>query len=58
MTHFSQLMPIIPDVNENYQKEKVMVAFDHMRLNLSQFEYAYKFVPILETVFNDARLDT
>lgn len=48
----------MPQVDEKFEDKKVMVAFDHMRLNLSQFDFAYKFVPILETIFNDHRFDS
>ena len=49
LTHFSAKNSFVPEMLPAYQEKKVMLAFDHMRLNLSHFEWAYKYLPVINS---------
>lgn len=42
---------ILPD----HTSQKVMVAFDHLRLYLKDFEWAYKYLPIFEELLSNEK---
>ena len=46
LTHFSCRYVKIAEILPEHTKLKVMIAFDHMRLFLKDFEWAYKYLPI------------
>jgi len=46
LTHFSARNAHLPEILPQYQKLKVMIAFDQMRLNISDLEWAFNFLPI------------
>lgn len=49
MTHFSNReVAFVPEMETDHLNEyKVMMAFDHMRLELKEFEWAYKYLPLI-----------
>lgn len=58
MTHFSPRYQKIAEITDRHFATKTMVAFDHMRLKLSYFEWAYQLLDIYRRVFtNDDVLD-
>ena len=42
MTHFSPRYNAVAEILDKHIETKTLVAFDHMRLPLSSFEWAYK----------------
>ena len=55
LTHFSSQNNIVPEILAEYNEYKIMLAFDHMRLNLSHFEWAYKYLSILQNQLTDEK---
>ena len=50
LTHFSIRMQMMPEVLPQYEELKIMLAFDHMRLPISDFEWAYKYQSIYQNL--------
>ena len=42
LTHFSPRYQKIAEISDRHMQNKVLVAFDHMRVRLSHLEWAYK----------------
>ena len=40
---------------EEHSEKKVMVAFDHLRLELKEFENAYRYLPIFASCFTNEK---
>lgn len=57
LTHFSCRFMKVAEILPEHKEHKVMVAFDHMRLNLSDFEWAYRFLDIFEKVISNDKDD-
>ena len=58
LTHFSPRYQKIAEISERNFETKTMVAFDHMRVKLSQFEWAYSMLDIYAKLFkNDEQED-
>ena len=55
LTHFSVRYQKVAQILEEHQSKKVMVAFDHLRLELKEFEHAYKFLPIFASCFTNEK---
>ena len=53
LTHFSPRYQKIAEIADRNFETKTMVAFDHMRIKLSQFEWAYKMLDIYKKLFNN-----
>lgn len=52
LTHFSHRLPFLPEVLDEYEDEKIMLAFDQMRLEVSDFEWAYKFIGVYRSILS------
>ena len=46
LTHFSCKYQKVAEILPEYSPLKVLIAFDHMRLRLCDFEWAYKYLPL------------
>lgn len=46
LTHFSARTVYAPELLPEHSEKKVLVAYDHMRLKLSDFEWAYQYTDI------------
>ena len=57
LTHFSCRYMKVAEILPEHKENKVMVAFDHMRMNLSDFEWAYRFLDIFEKVISNEKED-
>lgn len=55
LTHFSCRYMKIAEVLPEHTEKKVMIAFDHLRLSLSNFEWAYQFVDIFGQVLSNEK---
>lgn len=53
MTHFSCEYQKLAEILPLHQEKKVMVAFDHLRVNLSHLEFAYKYLEVIQQVFQE-----
>ena len=53
MTHFSSRYVKIAEILPEHTDSKVMIAFDHLRLFLRDFEWAYKYLPIYGAVISN-----
>ena len=53
LTHFSPRYQKIAEISERNFETKTMVAFDHMRVRLSQFEWAYSMLDIYAKLFKN-----
>ncbi len=53
LTHFSPRYQKIAEITERNFETKTMVAFDHMRIKLSYFDWAYKMLDIYKKLFNN-----
>jgi hypothetical protein len=53
LTHFSPRYQKIADIYDSHIENKVIVAFDHMRLKLSYLEWAYRFLDIYRKLFTN-----
>ena len=58
LTHFSPRYQEMPEVLPIHLENKVLVAFDHMRLRLSDLEIAYQFVHIFKQLYDEPAEDT
>lgn len=50
-THFSCRYMKLAEILPEHHEFKVLIAFDHLRLSLSQLDWAYKYLPVLEALF-------
>lgn len=57
LTHFSPRYQKIAEISEVNQQTKTMMAFDHMRVRLSQFEWAYKLLDVYKRLFTNDDVD-
>ena len=48
LTHFSSRYQKVAEILPDHTAQKVMVAFDHLRLYLKDFEWAYQYLSIYE----------
>jgi hypothetical protein len=48
-----KLAEILPEHTEH----KVIIAFDHLRLSLSQLEWAYQYLDIFQALFAEPELE-
>ena len=53
LTHFSQRYQKIAQVPSNHLQTKTLIAFDHMRLSLSQLEWAYAMVSVYKELLSN-----
>jgi len=53
LTHYSPRYQKIAETSDNHLETKTMIAFDHMRLSLSHFEFAYKMVEIYKKLLSN-----
>ena len=53
LTHFSPRYQKIAEISDRNFETKTMVAFDHMRVKLSQFEWAYHMLDIYKQLFTN-----
>ncbi len=53
LTHFSPRYQKIAEISEHNFENKTMVAFDHMRLKLKHFEYAYELLELYKKLFKN-----
>jgi hypothetical protein len=53
LTHFSPRYQKIAEIADRNFTTKTMVAFDHMRIKLSYFEWAYNMLDIYRKLFNN-----
>lgn len=59
LTHFSPRYQKIAEISERNMTTKTMVAFDHMRVKLSYFEWAYTMLDVYKKFFtNDDEVNT
>lgn len=52
-THFSGRYVKVAEVIPDHTAKKVVIAFDHMRLKLSDFEWAYMYTEIFGTLLSN-----
>ena len=57
LTHFSCRNAAMPETLPEFKDEKIMVAFDHMRLKLSDFEWAHMYLGVFERLFGSQRTE-
>ncbi len=55
LTHFSCRYQKVAEILPEHLEEKVLVAFDHMRLELKDLDWAYLFVSIFDKLFSNER---
>lgn len=53
LTHFSPRYQKIAEISDRNFETKTMVAFDHMRVKLSQFEWAYQMLDLYRQLFTN-----
>ena len=53
LTHFSPRYKHLSEILPGHKELKVMIAVDHLRLSLSQLEFAYKYLDLLQAVFGE-----
>lgn len=53
LTHFSPRYQKIADITDRSIETKTMVAFDHMRIKLSYFDWAYKMLDVYKKLFRN-----
>lgn len=53
LTHFSCRYMKVAEILPDHTTHKVMIAFDHLRLKLSDFEWAYHFLEIFAKVVSN-----
>lgn len=58
MTHFSPRYQEMPEITPMHLENKVLAAFDHMRLRLSDLENAYKFLSLFQQLYEEPSEDT
>ena len=56
LTHFSPRYQKIMEISEENTELKILIAFDHLRLKLQDFEWAYHFLEIYDaTISNESK---
>lgn len=53
LTHFSPRYQKIAETTQKHLEHKVMIAFDHTRLSLSHFEWAYKMILVYQKLLTN-----
>lgn len=54
LTHFSARFPKVAPISDKTVKEKAMIAFDHLRLEVKSLEWSHEFVEIYrQLIHND-----
>lgn len=55
LTHFSCRYQKVAEILPDHSSKKVMVAFDHLRLYLKDFEWAHKYLSIYEQLLSNEK---
>ena len=53
MTHFSCKYMKVAEILPDHHKHKVLIAFDHMRLRLSDFGWAHIYMKLFEELISN-----
>lgn len=53
LTHFSVRNQKGPQILDKHLNKKTMVAFDHLRIKLSDLKWAYKLMPLFQHIFQE-----
>ena len=58
ITHFSPRYQEMPEILPIHIENKILAAFDHMRVRLSDLEKAYKFLSLFQEIYSESSDDT